>query len=169
MRNFLILFFISLLLPQFSQAASPTIEEQVIMNSFALYQTALVYDEVCNGHDPKDRYDLKKPENVRLLGNEQLLAARFGGVEHGRFPDKSVDEMVAKMTGFSKMIKGKAKETLDSKGCDSEAAQSGEKALKLFTTVIPAQLNELLDAQIKKQGGTVTSLGEIEGSTGKSQ
>lgn len=149
------------------QSKVQSIEEEVISRSFALYQAALVYDDICNGQSSEERYDLEKQENIIRLGNEQILAARFGGVLHLRDPDKNPDEIVAHMIAFSKNVKAITTEKLEHHGCDSDAGQAGEKVWKFYTTTPPWHTSAMMDDEIEKNGGTVTSVKDIEASAKK--
>lgn len=139
-----------------------TVEEQVVMKHFTNYQGALVYNEVCNGASPKDRYNLDKTINVILMGNEQMLAARAGGLQRIRFPDANVDELVKKLVTASKHIQTGIRKILEETGCENPNSESLKKAYLLFTTVHSSQIYAFIDKEIVEKGGTVTSLEEIE-------
>jgi len=156
MRNF-IMFFCSVFFVVLNvQAQSTTIEEQVLVQSFSVYQMGLAYDEICNKTDPKTRYDTKKKENVMLFGNQNLLTARIGGLMHKRNPDKTVDELVEDLINLSKVIEQAIKKKLNEQGCKGEAAQAAENAFKLYSTAQPIQINSFLDKRIVEGGGTIT-------------
>lgn len=140
----------------------PTIEEETLLKSFAAFNGALVYDEVCKGTDPKSRYDFKNPENVNLAGSEQMLAARLGGLQHVRFPDESVEEVIQRLTFIKKKIYDKSRELLEKNGCDSQGAQQAEKALMLYSQTSPEQVMAIIDEHIKELGGKVTSSKEVD-------
>ena len=156
MRNFIMFFAIISLCVSCSKPKLPTIEEEVLLEAFSMYQVALVYDEVCNKTDPKTRYDTKNKENILLLGNQNLLAARFGSVQHIRFPDKSVDELVGKLLDSFEKIQDKIRNELEKQGCDGKVAQDAERVLKLYTGFHPMQISALLDKKIEERGGTIT-------------
>lgn len=141
----------------------PTIEEEVLMRTFGSYQAALVFDEKCNDVAPKDRFDLSNAKNVNLIGHEQMLAARIGGVQHARFPDAEVDVLVKRLVKAKKIIKDSAYKTLNEKGCESAEAQASKKTLEMFIKAHPSQIFTLANKEIIKRGGTVTSVEEIEG------
>ena len=151
-------------LPAYAEQKAASIEEQVLMETFIGYQSALVFDEVCNKNDPKSRYDFEKPENVNLMGNQQMLAARIGGLQHLRFPEASVDDLVKKLVATSAAIESKIAEKVRSDGCESRAGKAAGEAYKLFSQAHPAQVFGLIDKKIVEKGGTVTPASEIENS-----
>jgi len=99
---------------------------------------------------------------VMLLGNEQMLAARIGGLWHIRHPKKSVDEGVKYLLGKADEIKGKAKEIFKTEGCQSDKAAAGAKAYKIYSEAHPAIVIGLIDREIEKQGGKITSPTDVE-------
>lgn len=161
MHRFFALIFISILLVGCSKREA-TIEETVLMQSFASFQAALAYNEVCNGIVPKDRYDTKKPENVNLLGNEQMLAARIGGLQHLRFPKATVKELVEKLVDTAQTLRKKVIATLESDGCDSSKGKAAGKAYLLYSKTHPFQIFSMINKEITKRGGTITDVNEIE-------
>ena len=161
MNNFWVMVFVSVMLMACSKD-SLTVEQKVLMGTFASYQSALVYDEVCNGTDPKSRYDFGKIENVNLIGNEQMLVARLGAIQHLSVPDKSIDELVKALHGVAKKFQETARQNLDVKGCDSPEAKSTATAYAVFSSFSPAQLSSVVDGRITEQGGVITLIENIE-------
>lgn len=152
------------LIPACAKANESTIEQNVMMKAFSGYVLSLTWDEVCNGTDPKSRFEnFSKSENTMLLGNRQLFGARLGGVLHVQNPDKSVDEIVQHMTGMEKTIADNARAKLNAEGCSGATAQAGAKTYMLFSKSHPAQINAFMDKSITDAGGKVTSPDEIEG------
>lgn len=162
----LFLVFVMLSVAACNKTPETTIEEKITMKSFVGYLTALTYDEVCNGTDQKSRQDLKQRQNVMLLGNQSMLAARVGGLWHVRNPEKSVEEGVKYLITIKEKVQSKFKETLNSKGCSSDEAKQAAKAYKLYSEYHPSIIFGLIDKSIKEAGGSVTSSEEIE-SAGK--
>lgn len=162
MRHFCIVIIALSLLSACSKQPPPTIEEQLLFKVFSNYVGGLTYDEVCNGTDPKSRYDFEKKENVFLQDNQRMLAARLGGLWHIRYPQKSVDEGVKHLLSIQKKIEEKAHSVLKEKGCDSEQATTLAKAYKQFRTQPSLILMPSLDREIVKRGGRVTTVEEVE-------
>ncbi|NQZ13619.1 MAG: hypothetical protein HRT94_02175 [Alphaproteobacteria bacterium] len=146
-----------------AKAQEVSIEEKTITMAFVNYQTALIYDEICNGTDPKDRYDFEKPENVNLIGHEQMLAARLGGLIKVRMPQISVDDTVKRMTLMRDHTRESVSKKLEEIGCDSDETQSTQSLLNFFSNAHPAQLYAFIDKQITDAGGTITPPEKIEG------
>ncbi len=148
------------LLPLLSAACSDpkpksTVEEKVISQAFTGFVLAGVYDRVCNG-DKLAKFDAKNPEHVNFMGNRQMFGARMGLLFKVRNPDAPLKMAVDALLDAEKSIARKAEESLKAKGCDSEAGQAAQKIYTLYTKSHPAQINEFIDKDIIKNGGTVT-------------
>lgn len=135
---------------------APTVEEKILMKGFASYVAALTFDEVCNGTDPKARYDFKQKNHLMLMGNQQMLVARIGGLWYLRHRKKSINEGVAHLFAVQRRLEAKTKKIWKLEGCDSEKAQAAAKAYRLYSETSPAVVMALIDRTIKKEGGTVT-------------
>ena len=149
-------------MPSSYGAEEPTIEEQALLKAFGGFNVALAYNEVCNKADPKEMYNTKNPVSITLLGNQNILAAKFGGTQHVRFPEKTVEELVLKLRNLMDEIKAGAKGKLNKLGCESEEGKDAAKAWKFYSTINPWQLSGFLDEKIVARGGRVTSTDEIE-------
>lgn len=136
---------------------STSVEEKVLQQSFAGYQAGLAYDEVCNGNDPKSRYDFSKPENVYLMGSQNLLAGRIGGLLRLRFPESTQEELVERMLQTAKAMNQSAASALKEHGCESDAGVSASRSWTLYTKVHPMQISTFIDKAIVDQGGAVTT------------
>lgn len=139
-----------------------TIEEDVFMRSFAIYIAALTYDKECNKNDPKNLYDFSKPDNVNLFGNQQMLAARIGGLWHLRYPEKSVEDGVQVLLNDRKTIEGRTENLLKEKGCASKEGQEMAGILKFYQIRHPAAVMGMIEEKIKQKGGQITSSETIE-------
>lgn len=161
--RFIYLAFVCLFLASCSQKQEPaSIEEQVLLKTFTAFTVALKYDEVCNGADPKARFDFNKKENVLILGTEQMLAARLGGLMHLRRPDKPAKDLVDVLVKMRDKVGQEAEAGLKSKTCDSAEAKQTAKALEIYKNTHPSIVFAMIDKEIEKQGGKVTSMEEIE-------
>lgn len=156
------IFLLFFAIPAHANPQNMTVEEQVIMKSFAGYVGGLVYDEVCNGTDPASRYDFEKPQNVMLMGNQQMLAARAGGVWKIRNPGGSVEDGLAFLLSVQERVEQHSKAVLEEKGCESPEAQSLARLYKLYSETHPGAVFAFIDKSIEDAGGTVTPLQEIE-------
>lgn len=145
-----------------SKPAPVTVEETVLMQAFVTYYGALAYDEVCNGTDPKSRYDFGQQQNVMLFGNQNMLAARVGGLWHVRYPERSVDDGVKHLLAIKNKIEAKTKEILKAEGCTSEKSKSFTVGYDFYSKNNPGVIFATLDKEIVKRGGKVTSIQEIE-------
>lgn len=134
-----------------------SVEERVVISGFAVFNAALAFDQVCNGRDPKEMFDLNKPENINLLGNQQLLAGRYGGLLHNRYPDQPDKVILKKMLLIADQMQKKTSAQLRADGCDSEAGISLSKAWDLYSKSAPEHINRFIDQKITDEGGTITA------------
>jgi len=151
-----------LFLASCTEEKEATIEEIVVMETFVAYQAALAYDEICNNNSAQDRFkNMNKKENIMLIGHEQMLAARAGGLQHIRFPDATVDELVVRLVNGLSKTKEKTENLLKEKGCTSPEANKIKAAYTMFSKSHPAQIFSLIDKKIIRQGGRVTPVEEL--------
>ncbi|MBX2834893.1 MAG: hypothetical protein KTR28_07965 [Micavibrio sp.] len=138
-----------------------SIEEQVLFKSLLGYQIALAYNEACN-KPPVELYKQDDPVSMNLAGNQRVIGAKFGSLQHAKNPEITMEELGKRMAGFATSVSLKAKATIDEKGCDSEEAKSGKNAWALYSKITPPQLNTLLNEKTVEAGGTVTTKADIK-------
>lgn len=159
MRFIAVILLVFLTFPALAEQKDASVEEQVLMETFIGYQSALVFDEVCNKDDSSSQ-----GEAENLTGNQQMLTARIAGLQHLRYPDASADELAKQLVTTSKAIEGKIEEKVRADGCESRAGTAAEEAYQLFSQADPAQVYGLIDKKIVEKGGTVTPMDDIENS-----
>lgn len=142
-------------------ATPPSIEEKVILKIFLSFIVAGEYDRVCQ-NGKMIGGDVTTPATSNYYGNSQILAARFGGLQHIRFPDKSPEELVERMIKVKQHAEKAMAEKLEEEGCDGSTGQGAAKALAYFTQTPPWVIYTRIDQQIEKEGGTIASMEEIE-------
>lgn len=158
---FIITALISFSHPAFAEeevaAEEITIEERVMMSTFMFYQSGLAFDEVCNKTDPVTRHDFNKPENVNLMGNQQMLAARIGNLMQMRLPKETIDQLVERLVKITEKAKIMVTEGLNKYGCESQNAKNAKQSYALFAQNHPSQVSAIIDNEIIKQGGSITA------------
>lgn len=140
-------------LPAYAEQKAPSVEEQVLMETFIGYQSALVFDEVCNKGGSSSQAGAKN-----LAGNQEMLAARIGGLQKLRYPQASAADLNQKLKATSKAIEGKIAEKVRKDGCESRAGKAAGEAYELFSQAQPSQLSGLIDKKVADKGGTVKEI-----------
>lgn len=163
MNFFIFLFLTLLIIPFYSQARMPSSpQEVVIFKNFAGFFSAKMYDKICNGHSGNYHNDLSNSKNVNIVGNEQMLSARIGGVIKIMNPEFSADQVIKIMISMKDDFSKKSEKMLRERGCDSDEAKKLSIGYRIFSEYHPAKVHALIDSSIKKEGGTVMSHDEIE-------
>ena len=146
--------------------AEVTIEEKVVADVFSKFVIAEAYDDVCN--QPKMiNDDNKNPVFINYFGNTQMIAARVGGLWMLHNPDATPEQGAQVLFKMKELVKTKALDLLKEKGCRSDVGVAAKKAFDLYTQVHPGILYGLIDKEIVKQGGTVTSPEKLDKSLPK--
>ena len=81
----------------------------------------------------------------------------MGGLIHLRNPKETVDQVLERLLKIKEKAQKVTEDVLEKEGCDSVEGQNTAKALKLYTGVQPWNMLALIDGEITKQGGTITS------------
>ena len=134
-----------------------TVEEEIMTKAFAGFVSVATYDSVCGGKKlAVTKNPEKNPAFVTYMGNRQLFGARMGTLWKMRHPKGTVEEGLASLISTDRAIGAKIAATLNEKGCESDEAMEGKKMFLLYTKTHPAQINDMLDNAIVKQGGKIT-------------
>lgn len=142
----------------------PTIEEKVLMSTFANFVAAQTYDGSCAA-GKITKTPPSKDVNIYWYGNQQTLVAMLGATIKRRYPNKTVEEGVEHLLKVQSKIADKSKLILDGKGCSSPEAAHMGKLLQMFTKTPPFVLHGMIVKEVERQGGSMTELTGAPGVT----
>ena len=129
-----------------------TVEEQVIANSFITFVTAEKYDQVCNKTRVIDRKAMNEA-TVNYVGNEQMLAARIGGLMKSHNADLSPEIGAKALAANRDKIATQYAKILKEKGCEASEAKAAAKILKIYTETPPAVISSSIGQMVAMKTG----------------
>ncbi len=131
-----------------------SIEEKMLMSSFAAVNAAQAYDHICQG-DTLAKMKQSDAPFANLSGNIQMLAYRIGWFMHERRPNDTVDEAAKRLQDIQRLVAAKTENTLEKQGCDGEAAKSAKKSFDLYTKNEPVAIDTMINEAVIKSGGAL--------------
>lgn len=159
MRLLTLLLTLCLLIPSTARAEA-NIEEKVFTGTFAAFYAAEAFDDYCNKASPTSRNEMSNKENVRWHGNMKMLIATIAKLQMIKNEGLTLDMALNHLRKSASIIKGRAIKLFEEKGCDSKEALQAGKALALYRNSTPEVTHEIIEREIRKQGGEVTKLSE---------
>ncbi len=131
-----------------------SIEEKVLMRSFASISAAQAYDHVCQKDSLINMKETDTPR-ANVYGNTQMLAYRIGWFMHERRPSDDAGEAAERLQAIQKLIAGKTERALKDEGCEGKAAQAAKQSFDLYTKNEPVIVDRMIDDEVVRNGGAL--------------